>query len=127
MFAYFTFLKDEVSSNPEMLTLLDQIIQRYKDCPIKEFKGLSNVSSIRNKGLMAGIDLKLNVDEGVSYSIGDRIGKKVCENAMKDGVLIRPLGDTIVLMPPISIKPDELKKLTRTVYKSIKEITEKDD
>ena len=46
---------------------------------------------------------------------------------MKDGVLIRPLGDTIVLMPPISIKPDELKKLTRTVYKSIKEITEKDD
>jgi len=76
---------------------------------------------------MAGIDLKLNVDEDISYSIKERIGKKVCENAMKDGVLIRPLGDTIVLMPPISIKTDELKKLTRTVYKSIKEITEKDD
>ena len=116
----------EIFEEEKTLESLKEKIAIFED-ELKEFKGLSNVSSIRNKGLMAGIDLKLNVDEGVSYSIGDRIGKKVCENAMKDGVLIRPLGDTIVLMPPISIKPDELKKLTRTVYKSIKEITEKDD
>ena len=116
----------EIFEEEKTLESLKEKIAIFED-ELKEFKGLSNVASIRNKGLMAGIDLKLNVDEGVSYSIGDRIGKKVCENAMKDGVLIRPLGDTIVLMPPISIKPDELKKLTRTVYKSIKEITEKDD
>jgi adenosylmethionine-8-amino-7-oxononanoate transaminase len=116
----------EIFEEEKTLESLKEKIAIFED-ELKEFKGLSNVASIRNKGLMAGIDLKLNVDEGVSYSIRDRIGKKVCENAMKDGVLIRPLGDTIVLMPPISIKPDELKKLTRTVYKSIKEITEKDD
>ena len=116
----------EIFEEEKTLESLKEKIAIFED-ELKEFKGLSKVSSIRNKGLMAGIDLKLNVDENVSYSIKDRIGKKVCENAMKDGVLIRPLGDTIVLMPPISIKPDELKKLTRTVYKSIKEITEKDD
>ena len=116
----------EIFEEEKTLESLKEKIAIFED-ELKEFKGLSNVASIRNKGLMAGIDLKLNVDEDVSYSIKDRIGKKVCENAMKDGVLIRPLGDTIVLMPPISIKPDELKKLTRTVYKSIKEITEKDD
>ena len=52
------------------------------------------------------------------------IGKKVCDIAKKDGVLIRPLGDTIVIMPPVSIKQKELKKLTRTIYKSIKVATE---
>jgi adenosylmethionine-8-amino-7-oxononanoate aminotransferase len=116
----------EIFEEEKTLENLKEKIAVFED-ELKEFKGLSNVSSIRNKGLMAGIDLKLNVDEDISYSIKERIGKKVCENAMKDGVLIRPLGDTIVLMPPISIKTDELKKLTRTVYKSIKEITEKDD
>ena len=116
----------EIFEEEKTLEGLKEKIATFED-ELKEFKGLSNVASIRNKGLMAGIDLKLNVDEDISYSIKERIGKKVCENAMKDGVLIRPLGDTIVLMPPISIKTDELKKLTRTVYKSIKEITEKDD
>ena len=96
----------EIFEEEKTLESLKEKIAIFED-ELKEFKGLSNVASIRNKGLMAGIDLKLNVDEDVSYSIKDRIGKKVCENAMKDGVLIRPLGDTIVLMPPISIKPDE--------------------
>ena len=73
---------------------------------------------------MAGIDLKKNVKKNINYNYNERIGKKVCDIAKKDGVLIRPLGDTIVIMPPVSIKQKELKKLTRTIYKSIKVATE---
>ena len=91
---------------------------------LKEFSGLKHVSSIRNKGLMAGIDLQRDPQNDVSYKLKDRIGKKVCDQAKSEGVLIRPLGDTIVIMPPVSIKEKELKKLTKSIYKSIKEVTE---
>ncbi len=91
---------------------------------LKEFRGLSHVSEIRNKGLMAGIDLKKDPSKGISYKINERIGKKVCDLAKEEGVLIRPLGDTIVIMPPVSIKEKELKKLTRSIYKCIKIVTE---
>ena len=91
---------------------------------LKEFRGLSHVSDIRNKGLMAGIDLKKDPSKGISYKINERIGKKVCDLAKEEGVLIRPLGDTIVIMPPVSIKEKELKKLTRSIYKCIKIVTE---
>ena len=52
------------------------------------------------------------------------MGKKVCDSALKEGILLRPLGDTIVLMPQISINNSELKKLTNATYKAIKDITE---
>ena len=52
------------------------------------------------------------------------LAKKVCDAALKEGVLLRPLGDTIVLMPPMSINESEIKKLTKVTYKAIKDVTE---
>ena len=73
---------------------------------------------------MAGIDLKKNVKKNINYKYNERIGKKVCDIAKKDGVLIRPLGDTIVIMPPVSIKQKELIYFFRTIYKCIKVASE---
>ena len=73
---------------------------------------------------MAGIDLMKDPENNTSYDLKDRVAKKVCDIAKTEGILIRPLGDTIVMMPPVSIKQKELKKLTRSIYKSIKEATE---
>ncbi len=52
------------------------------------------------------------------------MGWKVADKAMEDEVLIRPLGNVVVLMPPIGISMDDLKKLVNVTYKSIKEVTE---
>ena len=97
---------------------------RILDDQLKEFKGLKHVSDIRSKGLMAGIDLQKNPKKNIPYQLNERIGKKVCDMARYEGVLIRPLGDTIVIMPPVSIKEKELKKLTKSIYKCIKIVTE---
>ena len=97
---------------------------RILDDQLKEFKGLKHVSDIRSKGLMAGIDLHKNPKKNIPYQLNERIGKKVCDMARYEGVLIRPLGDTIVIMPPVSIKEKELKKLTKSIYKCIKIVTE---
>ena len=53
---------------------------------------------------MAGIDLQKDPKKNIPYQLNERIGKKVCDMARYEGVLIRPLGDTIVIMPPVSIK-----------------------
>jgi len=62
--------------------------------------------------------------KNIPYQLNERIGKKVCDMVRHEGVLIRPLGDTIVIMPPVSIKEKELKKLTKSIYKCIKIVTE---
>ena len=113
----------EIFEEEQTIKKAKKVIEIFEE-ELKEFSGLEHVSSVRNKGLMAGIDLKKNVKKNINYKYNERIGKKVCDIAKKDGVLIRPLGDTIVIMPPVSIKQKELKKLTRTIYKSIKVATE---
>ena len=54
----------------------------------------------------------------------DRVGHQVIREARKKGVIIRPLGDVIVLMPPLTISEDEFKTLLDVVCESIKKVTE---
>jgi len=60
---------------------------------------------------------------GRAYPPGLRMGLKVCDEAIKRGVWLRPLGDVIVLMPPLAISEKELDFLTQTVKAAIAEST----
>ena len=51
------------------------------------------------------------------------MGLRVCDIAFKKGVWLRPLGDVVVVMPPLSISVGELKFLTRVVCEAIQEAT----
>ena len=113
----------EIFEKNNTLHKLQDKIQLFEN-ELREFNGLKSVSEIRNKGLMAGIDLVKNKNTGEKFSLKDRVGKQVCDSALKEGILLRPLGDTIVLMPPISINDSEIKKLTKATYKAIKDVTE---
>ncbi len=91
---------------------------------LKEFRDLEHVGDIRQCGFMVGIELVKNKDTKEPYPIADRMGYKVILEARKHGVIIRPLGDVIVLMPPLSITLDQLTKLCEVTYYSIKKITQ---
>ena len=58
------------------------------------------------------------------YPLKLRMGHQVIRKAREKGVIIRPLGDVVVLMPPLSTSFEELEMLTSVVYESIKEVTE---
>ena len=58
------------------------------------------------------------------YPREERVGIRVCIEARKHGLLIRPLGHIIVIMPPLIIKTDELDRLLKIIYKSIQMVTE---
>ncbi len=91
---------------------------------LKDLKDLQHVGDIRQIGLIAGIELVKNKRTKRPYPPSERIGHRVCIEARKDGLIIRPLGDVIVLMPPLSTKESELRKMVRSVHNCIRNITD---
>jgi adenosylmethionine---8-amino-7-oxononanoate aminotransferase len=89
-----------------------------------DFLPLPHVSDVRQWGYMAGIELAENKAERRSYPSERRIGHKVILEARKHGVMIRPLGDVIILMPPLSITDEQVETLLDVVYRSIRAVTE---
>jgi len=82
---------------------------------LKMFYNLRSVAEVRQRGFMVGIELKGRPE--------DRLGTKVCQQVRKYGVILRPLGNVIVLMPPLSITVEELEFLLMATYRSIEEMT----
>lgn len=73
------------------------------------------VKEVRQKGLMIGIELQ-------NHPIEQRIGHRICLKAREQGVFIRPLGNTIVLMPPLSITLEEIKFLCEVTREAIESL-----
>ncbi|MBF0507220.1 MAG: adenosylmethionine--8-amino-7-oxononanoate transaminase [Nitrospirae bacterium] len=80
---------------------------------------LPHVGDVRNKGLMAGIELVRDKSSGEPYAWEEKVGWRVAYKAREEGVLIRPLGNVIVIMPPLSISVELLKRLMGVIKKSI--------
>lgn len=91
---------------------------------LKSFETLSHVGDIRQSGFMVGIELVADPKTKKSFEVKERIGHRVILEARKRGVVIRPLGDVIVLMPPLSISEKELNTLCDVTFESIKKVTE---
>ena len=85
---------------------------------------LAHVGDVRQWGLMAGVELVRNRDTRAPYAPEDRIGMRAVRHARQQGVIIRPLGNVMVLMPPLSITADELERLCRTLEDAIRQATE---
>jgi adenosylmethionine-8-amino-7-oxononanoate aminotransferase len=84
---------------------------------------LSHVGEVRQRGLMIGIELVRDRETQEEYAYGERIGHRVCLAARKREVLLRPLGNVLVLMPPLAIQPQEVDLLLDAVRESIAEVT----
>jgi adenosylmethionine-8-amino-7-oxononanoate aminotransferase len=89
---------------------------------LKEIAELPNVGNVRNKGLMAGIELVKDKSTKKPYPLEERIGWRVAYKAREEGVLIRPLGNVIVIMPPLSISIENLNRLLEVIKNSISAI-----
>lgn len=70
----------------------------------------SGVKEIRQIGTMTGIEVE---------SVMDRTGFAVCQEARRNGVWVRPLGDVVVLMPPLAIENSDLDLLTSVVSDAV--------
>jgi adenosylmethionine-8-amino-7-oxononanoate aminotransferase len=80
---------------------------------LAEVAALPEVAEVRQKGVMVGIDLGEHDD-------ALRMGHRVTVEARRRGAFIRPLGNTVVLMPPLSISEDELRELVAIAAESVR-------
>jgi len=81
---------------------------------LKMFYNLPSVAEVRQKGFMVGIELKGRLE--------DRAGARVCQQVRPYGVILRSLGNVIVLMPPLSISVEELDFLLMATYRAIERV-----
>lgn len=84
---------------------------------------LAHVGDIRQWGLMAGIELVRDRAARTPYEPAEKIGPRVVREARRHGVMLRPLGSVIVLMPPLSIAAAEIDRLCEVVGAAIETVT----
>ena len=99
----------------------DNIIEKnretaeYMSQKLSKFKELENVASIRQTGMICAAELK-------GYKPEERVGLKVYQYGLDNGVLLRPLGHIVYFMPPYIITKDECDKMMDTAYEAIKSL-----
>ena len=80
---------------------------------LAEVEAMEEVAEVRGRGLMVGIDLG-------AHEPGLRLGHRVTLEARERGAIVRPLGDTVVLMPPLAISKRDLSRLVAITAESIR-------
>ena len=73
------------------------------------------VGAVRQRGLMVGVEL-------APPGPGLRWGRRVCAGAVARGVLLRPLGDVVVLMPPLTTTADEILRIVDALEEALREV-----
>lgn len=101
----------------EEMHVLDNVVARSEQLakrllPLRDSEA---VADVRVKGLMAGVQLAPPKE-------GQRWGRRVCAAAVERGVLLRPLGDVVVLMPILTSTAGEIDRVVDTLEAAIQEV-----
>ena len=106
----------------DLLSRLQPTLEHFKN-RLQEFYALPHVRDVRVCGFTAGIELMKNPDTDTPYAFEEKIGIRVCKEALTRGAILRPLVNTIVLMPPLQISISELDALLDIVRTAIDIVT----
>jgi adenosylmethionine-8-amino-7-oxononanoate aminotransferase len=109
----------DVFKEEKTLERLRPKIERLAD-HLARIAELPHVGDVRQRGLIAGIELVRDKRTKQPFPWEERRGMRVCEHAWAEGVLLRPLGNVIVIMPPLSITLEELDRICAAVERGIK-------
>jgi adenosylmethionine-8-amino-7-oxononanoate aminotransferase len=112
----------DIFDKESLLELLPAKIA-FLQARLAELSSLPHVGDVRQSGMIGGIELVNDKGTGEPYPWEDRIGVRVCMEARKYGIFLRPLGNMIVVFPPLSISIDELQLLMDGIRDSISAVT----
>lgn len=86
---------------------------------LQQLRPLKHVIDVRQKGFMAGVELTADKNRNKPFDPKSRTGAAVCARVRQHGVILRPLGDVIVLMPPLAMGMDDIEKIISALYREI--------
>jgi adenosylmethionine-8-amino-7-oxononanoate aminotransferase len=99
-----------------------QILERTLREELESLWRLPNVGDIRQVGLAIGIELVRDWRTREPFDLREGAGIRVCDAMGKRGVLTRPVGNVIVLLPPYCTTPAQARRIVRVVYEACNEI-----
>jgi adenosylmethionine-8-amino-7-oxononanoate aminotransferase len=106
----------------DLIRKIQPTIEHFKD-RLQEFYTLDHVGDVRVCGLAAGIELVQDRVTKEEYPAAEKVGMRVCQEVLRNGAMLRPLVNVIVLMPPLQITIAELDRLLKIVYNAIERVT----
>ena len=106
----------------DLIRKIQPTIEHLKD-RLQEFYTLDHVGDVRVCGLAAGIELVRDRVTKEEYPAAEKVGMQVCQEVLRNGAMLRPLVNVIVLMPPLQITITELDRLLKIVYNAIERVT----
>jgi len=86
---------------------------------LKPIADIPHVGDIRQRGFMVGIELVQDTTTKTPYPLSAKTGHHVAAIARSKGLILRPIGNVLVLIPPLSTTTEELKKMLEIIKKSI--------
>ena len=86
------------------------------------FAGHPRIRELRQRGHTAALDLAPSRDGADVFPVADRIGLKVCLRAREHGLILRPLGDSLLLVPPLCLDEDELTELVHRTAAAVADV-----
>jgi len=93
---------------------------RARELLAQQLAPIEAVGEIRQCGLMIGVELVADRQTRRPFPPERRLGAAVCRAARAQGVILRPLGDVLVIVPPLSITDDELATIVGAIAQSIR-------
>lgn len=103
----------------DVLAHVTSVADRLASLLAERVAGLPGVGDVRQRGLMAGIEL-------APPAGATRWGRRVCAEAVARGVLLRPLGDVVVLMPPLTTTAEEIERVVDVLAAAIEDVQHED-
>ena len=108
----------DVFEREETLPAMQPKIARLAE-HLAEIAAHPHVGDVRQRGLIAGIELVADRAAQAPFPWHERRGQQVCDHALAEGVWIRPLGNVVVIFPPLAITIDELDRICLAVKRGI--------
>jgi len=115
----------DIFEREDVVTRVQQCSERMRSHLAELFIPLSHVGDVRQWGLMVGIELVEERSSRRPYALDAKTGVRVIREARRRGVILRPLGNVIILMPPLSISDTELETLCSVTREAIVAATER--
>jgi adenosylmethionine-8-amino-7-oxononanoate aminotransferase len=112
----------DIFDDDETLAKLPAKIDRLVE-HVRSLAKHPHVCQTRQCGLLAAMELTLDRTTNEPYPVDDRRAWRVCQEALSRGVWLRPLGDTLYVMPPLAISLDEIDLLIEALATSIDCVT----
>ena len=108
----------ELLTSQQSIRARQKLEQVLRD-ELKSLWSLPNVGDVRQVGLVVGVELVKNWRSRAAFNLRERAGIRVCEAMARRGVLTRPVGNVVVLMPPYCTTPAQARRMVRVLHESV--------